>query len=95
MLQQTTSMLGIQTQIQDKQQLGNKSGPVIISPEEHEMITKLYQKYDESGKLISQLESSFQNIEKSANECQENVKKSFDDISQALTTKKTRFSKRS
>jgi len=85
--QSSTNNFGTQNQ-QQQPQLANKPTQVIVSPEEHEAISKLYQKYDESGKLILQLEASFENIEKSANGCQENVKKSFDELTQVLTSKK-------
>ena len=62
---------------------------VIVSPEEHEAISKLYERYEDSSKLLVQLKGSFDLLAGSAEKCKVDVDEGFDKLIANLETKKS------
>ena len=71
---------------------GGQPAHVIVSPEEHEAISKLYQRFDDTSNLISSLESSFNMLEKSAIDCKTSVNSGFEEIVNELKRKEKSLS---
>ena len=70
---------------------GGKKTHVIVSPEEHEAISKLYERYEDSSKLLVQLKDSFDSLAGSAEKCKVDVDEGFDKLIANLETKKTQL----
>merc|ERR1712228_1026451 len=61
---------------------------VIVSPEEHDAISALYQRYEDSTKLLSSLKTSFVSLEEAAKKCKIDVNEGFDVLVSSLENKK-------
>merc|ERR1712113_665167 len=61
---------------------------VIVSPEEHDAISKLYERYEDSSKLIVSLKDSFNLLTKSATKCRIDVNEGFEKLVLSLENKK-------
>jgi len=61
---------------------------VIVSPEEHEAISSLNVRYNETGKLIKDLEGSFAKLEESSKQCKVSVNDGFKELINKLQIKK-------
>eukprot|EP01083_Nonionella_stella_P235186 827236_1 len=61
---------------------------VIVSPEEHDAISKLYERYEDSNKLIVNLKESFDLLSTSASKCKIDVNEGFDRLVLNLENKK-------
>ncbi|ETO10562.1 hypothetical protein RFI_26817 [Reticulomyxa filosa] len=46
---------------------------LIISPQEHEAITKLHERFDQTSSLVKQLEQSFDTLKKNGESCQQDI----------------------
>ena len=89
----TGSYKPLSTQQQKKrgsgqQQQQQQQQHVIVSPEEHDAISKLYQRYEDSTKLILSLKNSFSLLEKSSKQCKIDVNQGFDKLIENLENKK-------
>eukprot|EP01084_Bolivina_argentea_P016695 31210_1 len=62
---------------------------VIVSPEEHDAISKLYERYEDSSKLVVSLKQSFDLLKQSATQCKVDVNEGFDRLVLSLENKKT------
>jgi len=88
----------VQTSQQGEASSSTKVNPsqlihVIVSPQEHEAITKIYDRYNQTKQLLGELDKSMDVLDERKGQCKEQISNQMTKLIQQLESKKNKFIK--